>query len=117
MLSTRQNQYVEAARVIGAADRRIMFRHILPNIVPIIIVFATINAGVYIITEATLSFLGFGTPPPTPTWGRMLSVSRTFIFEPWLAFWPGLMLTMTVFGFQVFGDALRDVLDPRLRER
>lgn len=115
VLSVRQNVYVEAAQVMGANDVRIMVHHILPNIVPVIIVFATINAGVFIITEATLAFLGFGTPPPAPTWGRMLNVSRTFLFEPWLAFWPGLFLTMTVFGFQVFGDALRDVLDPRLR--
>ncbi len=115
VLATKQNQYVEAARVLGASDARIMVRHILPNIAPIIIVFFTINAGVYLITEASLSFLGFGTPPPAPTWGRTLNVSRTFLFEPWLAFWPGLFLTLTVFGFQVFGDALRDVIDPRLR--
>ena len=107
---------VEAAKVMGARDRRVIMQHILPNIVPIIIVFATLNAGIFIIVEATLSFLGFGTPPPAPTWGRMLNVSRTFLFEPWMAFWPGLFLTATVFGFQVFGDALRDVLDPRLRQ-
>lgn len=117
VLGVRQNLYVEAAKVMGANDTRVMVRHILPNIVPIIIVFATLNAGIFIIVEATLSFLGFGTPPPAPTWGRMLNVSRTFLFEPWMAFWPGLFLTATVFGFQVFGDALRDVLDPRLRQR
>lgn len=115
VLSIKQNQYVESARVVGANDLRIMVRHILPNIAPVIVVFFTINAGVFIITEASLAFLGFGTPPPAATWGRMLNVSRTFLFEPWLAFWPGLFLTLTVFGFQVFGDALRDVLDPRQR--
>ena len=115
VLSIKQNQYIESARVVGANDLRIMVRHILPNIAPVIVVFFTINAGVFIITEASLAFLGFGTPPPAATWGRMLNVSRTFLFEPWLAFWPGLFLTLTVFGFQVFGDALRDVLDPRQR--
>lgn len=115
VISVRQNQYVEAAVMIGATDRRILMRHILPNVVHIIIISASVGIGGAILVESALAFLGFGLPPPYPTWGRMLNVSREFVTHPWLAIWPGLALTVTVFAFNVFGDALRDVWDPRLR--
>jgi peptide/nickel transport system permease protein len=115
VISVRQNQYVEAAVSIGASNRRIIVRHILPNIVHIVIVSASVGIGAAILVESALAFLGFGLPPPYPTWGRMLNVSREFVTHPWLAIWPGLALTLTVFAFNVFGDALRDIWDPRLR--
>jgi peptide/nickel transport system permease protein len=115
VLTVRQNQYVEAAVMLGASDRRILFRHILPNITHIVIIGASIGIGGAILVESTLAFLGFGLPPPYPTWGRMLNASREYTTYPMLAIWPGLALTLTVFAFNMFGDALRDVWDPRLR--
>jgi peptide/nickel transport system permease protein len=115
VISVRQNQYVEAAVMLGASDRRILLRHILPNIVHIIIIGASVGIGGAILTESALAFLGFGLPPPFPTWGRMLNASREYTSNIGLALWPGLALTLTVFGFNVLGDALRDVWDPRLR--
>jgi peptide/nickel transport system permease protein len=115
VLSVRQNQYVEAAIMLGASDFRILFRHILPNITHIVIIGASIGIGGAILVESTLAFLGFGLPPPFPTWGRMLNDSRDYTTYPMLAIWPGLALTATVFAFNMFGDALRDVWDPRLR--
>jgi peptide/nickel transport system permease protein len=114
-ISVRAQPYVEAARVLGASDARVMLRHILPNVLHIVIIGATVAIGGFVLAEASLAFLGFGVPPPYPTWGQMLNVSREYLFVPWLALWPGLALTLTVFAFNVFGDALRDVLDPRLR--
>lgn len=114
-ISVRAQPYVEAARVLGASDVRVMLRHILPNVLHIVIIGATVAIGGFVLAEASLAFLGFGVPPPYPTWGQMLNVSREYLFFPWLALWPGLALTVTVFAFNVFGDALRDVLDPRLR--
>ncbi len=115
VISVRQNQYVEAAVMLGASDRRILFKHILPNITHVVIIGASIGIGGAILVESTLAFLGFGLPPPFPTWGRMLNNSREFTTYPMLAIWPGLALTMTVFAFNMLGDALRDVWDPRLR--
>ncbi len=115
VITVRQNQYVEAATMLGASDFRILTRHILPNIVHIIIIGASVGIGGAILTESALAFLGFGLPPPFPTWGRMLNASREYVTHPMLAVWPGLALTLTVFGFNILGDALRDIWDPRLR--
>jgi peptide/nickel transport system permease protein len=117
VVSVRENMYVHAAQSIGASTRRILWRHILPNIMPPIIVLFTTRVGTVILAESSLSFLGLGVPPPTPTWGGMLSGSgRTFMFQgPWLALAPGLCLTIVVYATNVFGDALRDLLDPRMR--
>jgi peptide/nickel transport system permease protein len=117
VVSVRENMYVHAAQSIGASTRRILWRHILPNIMPPIIVLFTTQIGTVILAESSLSFLGLGVSPPTPTWGGMLSGSgRTFMFQgPWLALAPGLCLTVVVYATNVFGDALRDLLDPRMR--
>ena len=112
-----ENVYVESARAIGCGHLRIMVRHILPNVAGTIIVLATIGLGAFILVESALSFLGFGVPPPYPSWGAMLSgAGRSFFYQaPWIAIYPGLAISLTVFGFNMLGDALRDVLDPRLR--
>ena len=115
VISVRAQPYIEAARVIGASDRRVMLVHVLPNVLHVVVIGSTVAIGAFILAEASLAFLGFGVPPPYPTWGQMLNVSREYLYFPWLAVWPGLALTVTVFGFNVFGDALRDALDPRLR--
>jgi peptide/nickel transport system permease protein len=119
VLSVREHQYIEAARVLGAADRRIMLRHVLPNVVAPILILSSIYIGNAIVVEASLSFLGLGTPPPTPSWGSMLSgQGRTYMEQaPWLAIFPGLAITLTVLSFNLLGDALRDTFDPRLRGR
>ena len=116
-LSVMQNPYVEAARAIGAGHGRILLVYILPNVMATIIIVATIGLGAVILAEAALSFLGFGVPPPYPSWGGMLSGSgRTFMYHaPWMALWPSAAISLAVFGFNMLGDALRDVLDPRLR--
>ncbi|MBI4301058.1 MAG: ABC transporter permease [Chloroflexi bacterium] len=116
-LSIKENQYIEAARAVGVGTTRILWRHILPNISAPIMVLATIGLGNAILVEASLSFLGFGVPPPYPTWGAMLSGEnlRQMEFAPWTAISPGVALSLAVFGFNMLGDALRDVLDPRLR--
>ena len=114
--STKQNQYVEAARVVGASNARIMVRHIFPNVVPIIIVAASIQIGGAILIESSLAFLGYGVQPPTASWGRMLDEARQqLVRSPHLAVFPGLAIFLAVYSFNMFGDALRDVLDPRLR--
>jgi peptide/nickel transport system permease protein len=112
-----QNTYVEAARALGAGHLRIMVRYLLPNVAATIIILATIGLGAAILAESALSFLGFGVPPPYPSWGAMLSGSgRSFMYRaPWMAIWPGAAISLAVFGFNMLGDALRDVLDPRLR--
>jgi len=118
-LSVRQDLFVDAARALGASGGRIILRHVLPNVLGPIMVLATVTLGSAIITEASLSFLGLGTQPPTASWGQMLSgASRSFfVIDPWLAIVPGLALSATVFSINVLGDALRDVFDPRLRGR
>jgi peptide/nickel transport system permease protein len=116
-LSVKENAYIEAAQAFGSSNLRIMLLHMLPNVAAIIIVVATIGLGNLILIEASLSFLGFGVPPPHPTWGGMLSLQGlSYMYQaPWLAIWPGVALSAAVFGFNMFGDALRDLLDPRLR--
>jgi peptide/nickel transport system permease protein len=117
VLETMETPYIEAARCIGAHNLRIILRHVLPNVMAPVIVVATLGLGNAILAESALSFLGFGVPPPFPTWGQMLSgSSRVFMYEaPWLAVAPGVAISAAVFGFNMLGDALRDLLDPRLR--
>ena len=117
VLSIREMQYVEAARALGLRHLRIAFRHIMPNTVGPFIVLCTAQLGSAILVEAALSFLGFGVPEPYPSWGRMLSVSATEYAQkaPHLVFFPGVAISLAVFGSNLLGDALRDVLDPRLR--
>jgi len=116
-IAVAQTTYVEAARAVGCGHGRIIVRHILPNVTATVIILATIGLGTAILAESALSFLGFGVPPPYPAWGAMLSGSgRTYMFRaPWMAIWPGVAISLAVFGFNMLGDALRDVLDPRLR--
>jgi peptide/nickel transport system permease protein len=116
-MTVKENQFVEAARAIGASHLRIILCYILPNIMAPIIIIATVSLGFTILIESTLSFLGFGVPPPYPSWGEMLSGSgRSYMHKaPWMATWPGIAISLAVFGFNMLGDALRDLLDPRLR--
>lgn len=116
-IEVREKDYVGAARVIGAGEWYMLFRHVAPNCVAPFIIIGTAALGQAIVTEATLSFLGVGTPPPTPSWGLMLSgEGRKYIEQaPWLAIFPGVAISTAVFGLNLLGDALRDVLDPRLR--
>ena len=117
VIGIKQNVYVEAAKAVGASPRHIMVRHILPNIMPIVIVSFSMGMGGAILAESTLSFLGFGIPPPYPSWGAMLSgnARRYMLDAPWMALWPGVCLALVVYGMNMLGDGLRDVLDPRLR--
>jgi peptide/nickel transport system permease protein len=117
VLTVKQNLYVEAARALGVGHPGTLWRHILPNIVAPLVILSTVNLGGVILVEAALSFLGFGVPPPRPSWGGMLSGAGLMhmLRAPWLALWPGVALSLAVFGANMLGDALRDVLDPRLR--
>lgn len=117
VIGIRQNIYIEAATAIGAPAKTILLRHILPNIMAPIIIIFTIAMGAAILGESTLSFLGFGIPPPAPSWGGMLSGQGRYYMNiaPWMAIWPGLALSIVVYGINMLGDALRDLLDPRLR--
>jgi peptide/nickel transport system permease protein len=117
VVSVRENMYVHAAKSTGAKTFRILWRHVLPNVMAPVIVLFTNRVAVAILAESGLSFLGFGVPPPAPTWGGMLSGSgRAYMYQgPWLALAPGLCLTIVVYAISVFGDALRDLLDPRMR--
>jgi len=119
VLSAKQNRYVEAAQAIGCRHPRIITTHILPNVTAPILIIASIWFGNAILIEATLSFLGLGTQPPTPSWGLMLSsTGRAFMEQaPWLAIFPGLAISLAVIGFNLFGDTLRDAWDPRLRRQ
>jgi len=116
VLQQREREYVEAVRAIGAWDRRIIWRHLLPNSLAPIVVQGSLNIAGAIITEATLSFLGLGTQPPTPSWGSMLNAAQQYLTQaPWLAFWPGIAIALTVFALNVAGDGLREIWDPRTR--
>ena len=116
VLSLREWEFITAARAIGANDLRIMFRHIMPNIVAPVIVMCSLMMADAILIEATLSFLGMGAQPPTPSWGSILSDGRTYMrLAPWVTIFPGIAIMLTVLGFNLLGDGLRDALDPRLR--
>ena len=117
VVSVRENTYIHAAQSLGASTLRVLWLHVLPNVMAPIIVLFTTRVGTAILAESGLAFLGLGVPPPAPTWGSMLSgAGRTFMFEgPWLALAPGLCLTAVVYATNVFGDAVRDLLDPRMR--
>jgi len=117
VISIKENVYMQAAVAIGCSTNRILIRHILPNIMAPTIILFTTRVPAAIMTEASLSFLGFGIPAPFPSWGGMLSgAGRTYMYQaPWIAIWPGLALAIVVYGVNMFGDAMRDLLDPRLR--
>jgi peptide/nickel transport system permease protein len=116
VLSIKEKEYVEACRALGVRDPWILFRHVLPNCLAPIIVTTTLGIATSIIVEATLSFLGLGTQPPTPSWGWDLKANVAFIqANAWLSLFPGLAIFVTVLGFNLFGDGLRDALDPRLK--
>ncbi len=117
VISLKENVYIQAAVAIGCSTPRILTRHILPNIMAIIIVGFTTGVPGVIMAEASLSFLGFGIPPPNPSWGSIIAgAGRTYMFQaPWLILWPGLALATVVYGVNMLGDAMRDILDPRLR--
>ncbi len=116
VLSVMSLPYVEAARAVGGSARRIMLRHVLPNIMAPLIVMVTVYLSTAILSEAALSFLGLGTQPPEPSWGGMLNASRSYMeLAPWMAIFPGAAIMVVILGFNFLGDGLRDVLDPRLR--
>lgn len=116
VLTVRESPFIEAARALGAGNLRIVLRHLLPNVIPVLLVVASSQVGSVILLESSLSFLGFGVPPPFPSWGRMLNESQRFMVgHPHLAIFPGLAIAATVFAFNFLGDFLRDFLDPRLR--
>ena len=117
VIGIKENDYFLAARAVGTPTSQILIRHVLPNIMAPVIIIFSINIGAVILSEASLSFLGFGLPPDVPSWGGLLSREGRKYMEqaPWLALWPGLFLTIVVYSFNMFGDALRDLLDPRLR--
>ena len=116
VLAVKQEVYMEAARVLGASDWRVVRRHVLPNVLAPLIVMVSVYLSQAILSEAALSFLGLGTQPPEPSWGGMLSASRTYMeISPAMAIFPGAAIMLVVLGFNFLGDGLRDVLDPRLR--
>ena len=116
VLSIKQREFVHAASALGMGRTRLLFRHVLPNVAPSIIVVASLQFSQFIVAEAAISFLGFGVQPPTPAWGSMLSESRDFLYIAWwLAAFPGAALALTALGVNLVGDWLRDVLDPKLR--
>lgn len=114
-LATLAESYVEAARVVGASPYRILWRHVLPNMGPPLLIYVTTLLGGAILFEGALSFLGLGVPPPEPSWGRMLTEARTLWKYPHLSIFPGVAMTIAVLGFNLVGDSIRDILDPRLR--
>jgi ABC-type dipeptide/oligopeptide/nickel transport system permease subunit len=117
-LSLREQDFVTASKALGVSNFRIIFRHMMPNAIAPVLVSATIGIASAILTEAGLSFLGFGVPPPDATWGNILSGGKNFIFDaPWLTFIPGIAILIVVLSFNLFGEGLRDILNPKLRER
>lgn len=115
VLSLKEQEYVEAARAVGASNARIIARHILPNTLAAVVVLVTLGIGGAILAEAGLSFLGLGAQPPQPSWGSMLSAGRDYLLQaPWLSVYPGLAIFLTVMGFNLLGDGIRDLLDPRM---
>lgn len=116
-IAVRNNTYVEAAKACGSSYTRVIIRHILPNVSTAIIIIFTLCLGQAILMEATMSFLGFGVPPPAPSFGSMLSIEgrRNLLFAPWLAIWPGIVLAIVVYANNMLGDGIRDLLDPRLK--
>jgi peptide/nickel transport system permease protein len=117
ILSVKQNDYVQAGRALGAGDMRLMFRHIAPNAIAPIVVYATMSIGGAILTEAALSFLGLGILPPSISWGRMIQDGRVFLVtNPGLVFWPGLAILSTVLAFTLLGDGVRDALDVKMKD-
>jgi len=117
ILGVKENDYIDAGRALGASDFRLMRRHILPNSVAPVVVYATMSIGGAILTEAALSFLGLGVQPPTPTWGRMIEEGRSFITTaPWLVIWPGMAILTTVLAFTLLGDGVRDALDVKMKD-
>jgi peptide/nickel transport system permease protein len=116
VLSVKQRDYVHAAAALGVGRMRLLFRHVLPNVAPSIIVVASLQFSQFVVAEAAISFLGFGVQPPTPAWGSMLSESRDFLYVAWwLGAFPGAALALTALGVNLLGDWLRDTLDPKLR--
>ncbi len=117
VLSIKENQYIESAAAIGCRHGRVLWRHILPNVMAPVIILFTLDIGTTILAEASLSFLGLGPPPPTSSWGRMLSGEgrSQYRYAPWLVIFPGLFISLAVLGWNLVGDALRDIWDPRLR--
>ena len=116
VLSVKENEYIEAVKALALSQVRVLGRHVLPNCLAPIIVISTLNVGNAIIIEATLSFLGLGTQPPTPTWGWDLKQNLTLIeINPWITIFPGLAILVAVLAFNLLGDGLRDALDPRLK--
>jgi peptide/nickel transport system permease protein len=114
VLSAKEEDYVHGARALGAGDVRVMGRHVLPNITSALLVQATVQIPTAIIAEAVLSFLGLGVQPPAPSWGTMLNAAQQFLESaPWMSFWPGLAIFLLALSFNLAGDGLRDVLDPR----
>jgi peptide/nickel transport system permease protein len=115
-LTLKEQTYVEASRALGATPGRILYKHILPNALPLIIVAGSLRVGGFILLEAALSFLGLGVQPPTPTWGSMISLNRSYINSaPWMVIFPGFAISITVISFNILGDFLRDKLDPRMQ--
>jgi ABC-type dipeptide/oligopeptide/nickel transport system permease subunit len=116
VLSIRESTFIDSAIVLGCSKFRIIFRHILPNCIPIMIVVCSLKIGTFILAEAGLSFLGLGAQPPTPSWGEMVSSGKDFIrVAPWMSLFPGAFIAIAVLGFNLLGDGLRDLLDPRLK--
>jgi len=116
VLSAKENLYVDAARAIGVPERRILVRHVLPNVISPVIILATLSLGVTILTAAGLSFVGLGAKPPSPEWGAMIAEGRQFLqHQWWIGTFPGVAILLTVLAVNLIGDGLRDALDPRMR--
>lgn len=116
VISLRESEYIMAARAAGCGHLRIVIRHILPNALPLIVVVTSLRVGAFVLGESSLSFLGLGLKPPTPTWGSMISLGRDYLHSaPWMTVFPGAAIAITILAFNVVGDALRDEIDPRLK--